>query len=326
MSKENKDIKMNNTALARKIFYSGIDGETEVSVRPLKNKNIVTICTVNFDEVILSQELTPTDLSTIDSVYNFYLSNKLSFTAHDLAKAISGNPKKRPSEEMLKEIEDSMRRLMGTTIDINCTAEMQARGLMKDGDPDQIIKSMGGTMIVGTYMKVENKHSGKTETEYTLMDNKMPLPLYDYAERTNQIISVPPVLLNTVAANIGKDTNETVALKRAIVKRIEIMKNKKNNITNNKIVFGGLDKNDGVFGEAGILRDDFVKDGDDSSWRVRTSKYRQYVGRLLDYYISLGYIAGYEWYYNSAVLGGRPSVRGVEIYLDAQELEKKSEI
>ena len=323
MGKDNKDIKMNNTALARKLFYSGIDGETEVAVRPLKNKDIVTICTVNFDEVVLSQELTPTDLSTIDSVYNFYLSNKTSFTATDLAKSISGNPKKRPSEEMLKEIEDSMRRLMGTTIDINCTAEMQARGLIKDGDSDQVIKSMGGTMIVGSYMKVENKRSGKTEIEYTLMENKMPLPLYDYAERTKQIISVSPVLLDTVSASIGKDTNETVSLKRAIIKRIEIMKNHKNSVTNNKIAFGGLDKNDGIFGEAGILRDDFVKDGDDSSWRVRTAKYRQYIGKLLDYYVSLGYIAGYAWYHNTNVLGGRPSVRGVEIFLDSRTKDDK---
>ena len=315
MGKDNKDVKMNNTALARQIFYSGIDEKTEIAVHPLKNKEIVTICTVNFDEVILSQELTPTDLSTIDSVYNFYLAQKTSFTATDLAKAVSGNPKKRPSEEMLNMIEQSMSRLMGTTIVINCGEEMQARGLIQNSEDEYILKTMSGTMVVGTRETVENKRTHKTETVYTLMENKMPLPLYDYAERTKQIISVSPILLNTVAANIGNDTNETVALKRAIIKRIEMMKNNKNSITNNKISFGGLDKNDGIFGEAGILKEQFVKDGDDSSWRVRTAKYRNYVSKLLDYYKSLNYIADYDWYYSSTVFGGRPSIKGVEIFL-----------
>lgn len=134
------------------------------------------------DNIILSQELKEIDFVVMDAVYQVYLSKKFFFTTTELATIVAHN--ERPSKELLFEIEDSMHRLMGTFITINCESEM----IFTDESNTKQIIEMGGTMIIGFYETIQNKSIGKTEDMYILMSNGMPLPLYDYAERISQIV------------------------------------------------------------------------------------------------------------------------------------------
>jgi len=90
--------------------------------------------------------------------------------------------------------------------------------------------------------------------------------LYEYAQRTKQILSVSPKLLDTKEAT--RNTEEIISIKEYLIRRIEIMKNDAS--MSNKIIY------DTIFEEVGIVIKGYTE----------RNRYRKYIKDILALWIA----------------------------------------
>jgi hypothetical protein len=135
--------------------------------------------------------------------------------------------------------------------------------------------------------KIKVKTGGHLMEAYQI--NRIPI-LYQYAQRTKQILSIPPKLLDTKEAT--RNTEEIISIKEYLIRRIEIMKNDKS--MSNKIVY------DTIFEEVNIIIKRYTE----------RDRYRRYIKDILSLWEKRdNYIQGFKEY----TVG--KSFKGVEINL-----------
>jgi hypothetical protein len=113
--------------------------------------------------------------------------------------------------------------------------------------------------------------------------------LYQYSQRTKQIISIPLGLLDTKHAT--RNTEEIISIKEYLIRRIEIMKHDKD--MSNKIIY------DSIFEETGII----------VNHKTERNRYKKYIKDILALWQTRdNYIKEFKEYKSGQ------STKGVEIY------------
>ena len=125
-------------------------------------------------------------------------------------------------------------------------------------------------------MKTSGKLGGTKITAYKF--NSAPI-LYDYIQKVSkQIATVPIQRLQTKKA--VRNTDSVIKIREYLIKRIELLKNKHNNICNPHITY------DRIFKECQI----------DASDNKQSIRYKEQIGKILDVFVQQNYIKGYQEY------------------------------
>lgn len=263
------------------------------------------------------------DMIVADTIYSLWKNECEIITPLDIYRFMAGDPDRTISASNRDKIINSVDKLASIDIIIGCKDEMEKRNVGID-------RFEGKFLICdklekeGAYEPVrtgEKARKNKSIVRYYIKDK---MPLYNYMEYTRQIIGVPIDLLdineNTNCTDDSKrkrknDTQEVVMLKHILIRRIEVMRNSKNNSPDRRISFirrnsVGQRKYSGILPLMGISREyDFggnVKSNGatgignkkeyytTSAWAHKKQQVIGHIIDILDSFKKIGYIEDYE--------------------------------
>lgn len=262
------------------------DLHLEIDVGKTKNK-IFTYASINYDNENISlstrQPFTPYDRVVHNAICTLYVAGNTMFTSEMVYRAMNGlNASEHVSstavEEVTKSIEKS--RFIKATIDF--TQELKMR---KDYSDTQ--KAVMSDMLISvTWMEVST--GGVTKNGYKF--NSEPI-LYKYSRSVGQVISVPINLLETKSKL--NSTDEVIILREYLLRRIEGMKNTRNALNQNKILYSS------IYEELGL----------ENPTNKKTHSVRTHTKSLLEFWLEEKYIKGFSEYKEGK------SIKGIEIKL-----------
>lgn len=237
------------------------------------------------EDVQLSRPLDAYDNDVQGGLATLWEAGARTFTVAQLHSGIGHD--KRPGKKALAELErrlDNQRRIMAK---IDYTQEARGRALELDGEAVKLFK-LEGHLAELRKLEIESIN-GKVVTGYQFLEQPI---LYQHAKALGQIASYPQRLLK---AGRGSDTQANMTVKRAILERVAILKNKKRRQIDNRMRYATL------YEMAGI----------DPTDRDRRNRMNDYVLSVLDDLKSRGEVTGYQEYTE----GARKVRAGVEIYV-----------
>ena len=242
------------------------------------------------------------DLAVMDSVYTLAVSGIMRFTPEDVARIMSGNLEQDITPKKVQEIKESIEKLSFIRLTIDYTDEMIARGEVKPGKRTFELESY---MVPVRKIEVKSRNNQTKLTGYQLLE--MPI-LYQYAEKTHQIAGVPLEILNTPSIS---DTNDVIVIKRALIRRIEAIKNPRNNVVSESIVYERVDHTTGqitgFFAKLGFFEENYKTA---AQWKKKKSVLHNTVIKILTDFKEKNYINGYE-----VIKEGKQKITGVKIIL-----------
>jgi len=232
-------------------------------------KNIDTIISINYDELSTTVHMNGKELALLpydrvvhDAVVSIAVSGEEYINIGSIYKTMTGNPKSEPKQKQIKAINNSLLKARGAWITIDATEEAKAFGFDKFKYEGALIPHERITATV----------NGKSAECIHIL--RTP-PLYDYANRKNQIARIDTKLLNTP---INKN-EEAIVLQSYLYRRILAMTGSSK-----------LSKNilyDTVYKEIGISAQS------DGALRNKKSKVRDTIKTILDYWEAKSFISGY---------------------------------
>lgn len=170
---------------------------------------------------LLPEALTYADCDVADAIYTLLSKyHRDSFSAGQVLRALSGDERQTLTAQKKREITKSIERLRNTRVTIRCEEEMQEREKKKKQP------LAGPRLFQGAFLNVQEK-----DGRYFFEKGGNPeMPLYAYGERTGQMITFPRALLHVcVDSRKLRDSAETVFIKRYLIRRLEILRNKRKN-------------------------------------------------------------------------------------------------
>ena len=185
------------------------------------------------------------------------------------------------SEKAREEIKKSLEILSNLKIELDATEEMQKRGKINDGDKFTI-KENYFNLRKATH-KIKN--GGQEVEAYQILSTPL---IWNYAEMTNQILTIPRKYLTITKVKNGKITNEVIqmgetrqSITSCILKRIEIMKRDRKNKTKTQSDTIRLDY---IYKTAGIKE----------QTKVERKRNNDFILSVMEYQTAAGNIKGYE--------------------------------
>jgi hypothetical protein len=259
------------------------------------NKQISTYYTLTFtEEMKYSSRINEFDKAIADVFYTLKKNGRDKFTIDEVGRVFYGNPNHKLTPKQRQEIKDSVDKMTFARLEINCSDEMKIR------TNGETLGFTGKSPFMSADLIQINVNG--YEVEGFILE-RVPL-IYKYAESVGQIVTTPIELLSSKRNN----SSEVSLLKKAIIKRIELLKNNHNNMDISKIRYGGKTEEDGLFGEIGCYEGKYKSI---NVWKNKKNKLRKCVRETLDNCILNGYIASYEEYLGT----DKKTISGVKITL-----------
>lgn len=221
------------------------------------------------------------DKSIINGVTSLLECGNAVFSIPMLYHAMTGKPNPTVDDQLFEELGGRLEKMRRMMLSIDLTEESRASFISdENGDPLDI-----QNLTIEGYLLPLNKLSGvingkKTEL-FQLLDSP---PLYTYSKLKHQLASVPISLLSAPVNN----NSTTIPLKTYLLQRIELMKNKNNNIRANNILYESI----------------YAELGDADANKTRKMRIRGYTTTILDYFIEKGYITRYSEYKSGRSIAG----------------------
>lgn len=291
---------MNNSKVANYISSNNELLEKTIQLTTIPKKNVFVTVDLTADKKLFltNSDITQYDMAVMDSVYTLYVNGVTSFSPEMVVRIMSGNFEQDVKVHKLEEVNKSLKKLSLIRITIDCTEELLARRKIKKG------KTLTLTSYLMPLREIEVQSANyKAVTKgYQLLEKPV---LYTYAENVKQIMSVPTSLLET---NIS-DTDEAVILKRTLIKRIETMKNDKNRMNSNIIIYERVDKNTGK--KKGFFKTLGYNEENYSNWKKKKLTIHRTILSILDNFVAEKYIKGYE-----VIKEGKQKIIGISICYD----------
>lgn len=270
-----------NNKLANKMTEVPYDEPFLLEVNSEKKvKNPVSI---NYDDENIkifdkNKRFTPYDRTVHNAVCSIYEAGSDHFTPDRVYRVMNGiDDSQYVSPQARGAITRSLDKMRRTYAKVDYSNEAQAyrQDIEHATFEDHILSAKKVTLSAG----------GKEVIGYKLNGGK-PL-LYEYAQFTKQVLTVPIELLNT--KDVIKSTPEVIVIREYLIRRIEVMK--ENQSTSNKILF------EKIFNEI-----DHPEPTADKARKVRNN-----VEKLLTKFKKEGYIKDFKFYKS-----GR-SFKGIDI-------------
>lgn len=258
--------------------------QKDIKVGSRGNQPIKTAVTLDLPEHMKIEGgaiLSTYDKSILNGVTSLLESGNAVFSIPMLYHAMTGKQNPTVDESLSEEICGKLEKMRRMMISIDLTEESRARYITdENGDPLDI-----ENLTIEGYLLPLNKITGVINGKKTeLFQLIQTPPLYSYSKLRRQLASVPIQLLNAPLNN----NSTTIPLKTYLLQRIELMKNKKNNIHSHTILF------DSIYEEL----------GDQDAGKTRKMRIRTYTTTILDYLQQNGYISGYEIFKKGHAIAG----------------------
>ena len=279
----------------------------QLTTIPKKNIFVTVDLTADKSLALSNPNITQYDMAVMDAVYTMLVNGSAAFTPEMVVRIMSGNFDQVVRPQKSGAVTRSLHKLSLIRISIDCTNELRAR---KKIEKDQTAKLTSYLMPLRE-IEIQSANHQTVMRGYQLIEKPV---LYTYAEAVKQIIDVPTELLEiTDASGSGhlSDTDDVIVIKRAIIRRIEQMKNEKNHMDNNTISYERYDPitgtKKGFFAMLGFNESNY-KNAD--QWKKKRSSLNKIITTILDDFAKEKYISGYE-----VVKEGKQKVVGVKIIL-----------
>lgn len=272
--KRPENLVMANTKLTNLTF----DNETDLSeVREMivsgKQKNEVTITAkvvsqLDVEGIKLTRQLSEQDRCVFDAVCTLFVDGQRTFTAKQVYKTYTGLDRMNPSA--IENVEDSLQKMRATLIDIDWTNHALMNKLDEETAPKQVTVTVGGYLLP---LEVIRMDAGDT---HQIMYRFIKEPVYlTYSRLVGQLITIPAEMLKLESLDM---TPERIAIQHYMMRRIEIMKNKRNKSNNRTMLFETI----------------FEKCGIDTASRTKKSRSVASIEKILTEWIERKYIKGYQ--------------------------------
>ncbi len=308
MPKPKKEY-LNNTKVANYISTQQdlFSSTMQLTTMPKKNIFVTVDLTADANLALSNPNITQYDMAVMDAVYTMLVNGAAAFTPEMVVRIMSGNFTQDVKPQKSGAVTRSLHKLSLIRISIDCTAELRAR---KKIDKGQTAKLTSYLMPLRE-IDIRSANHKTVMKGYQLLE--IPV-LYSYAETVRQIIDFPTELLE-IADPSGSghlsDTDDVIVIKRALIRRIELMKNSKNNINNDTIRYERYDPatgaKKGFFSMLGYTEDSYKNP---KQWKKKRSTLNRIVTTILQDFAKEKYISGYE-----LVKEGKQKVIGVKIIL-----------
>ena len=277
-----KDFVSGTTKLETKVFHKKHnvplyqpDIEAQISVGSLRNKEITTIASIDFNEMkkngvsIPSEKwLTPFDRETLSVASSLYEAGNEFITPKMIFQVLAGNKKNVDMTPNIRdEIISSIDRLMGTIITINASGEVQAGWRQK-------AEYKGPLLPCKRISQEIVKLNGQEVIDCIQILGSSPL--FDYARGINQISRTNVEMLNTPVNN----TTENIMLKGYLLRQITSMKSTRSNLK-------PIIRYDTVYEYLGVNEND-------NDINHKKKDIRERVKKILSFWVESGLILGFE--------------------------------
>lgn len=254
-------------------------------IKTLIRKNVsVTVDLTAGDNLYLSNpNITQYDRAVMDSAYTLMENGASAFTPEMLVRVMCGNPDADVTPQKVGAVTRSINKLSMIRITIDCTDELVARKKIKPGHKALLTSYLMPVREI----TVRSANHQAAMRGYQFLEKPV---LYSYAEQVKQIISFDTRLLK----NGGdlSNTDEVIIIKRYLIRRIEMLKNSRNDVCSGKISYQWYDakrnEEKGMFHALGYDPKNYRQ------WKVKRNKIHGYVTAILNDFIKDNYIDGYE--------------------------------
>lgn len=268
-----------NNKLTNQLTEDIIDmGSYELTVAGKGKNAVTTICVLTYegDNVKLTgrQSFTEYDRNVYNAVTSLFVYGD---EAHIVTPAmvyramVNMTETETPSAQQIGAVTRSLDKMRFIRARVDCTEELKRRGASVDGE--QITGGMIDTYLL-TADAVTVEAGGKKVKAYRII--KTPI-LYEYSSLIKQVLTVPAALLDVKAEGQRvKNTEQRIAIKGYLLRRIEVMKGKTKQSTH--ILFDAI----------------YSATGEESPNDIEKKRIREYVFTVLDYWQEQGHIKGYS--------------------------------
>lgn len=277
----------------------------QVSLKPLgPRKPVATLVTLETDapEIVNDVCITPFDLAVMDAVYTLAMYGCTVLTPTAIIRAMSGDMEQELTSGTREALATAITRLMHLWIQIDCKAEYRARGIIAE---DAELEPLSSPLLPVEEVLVQPANHTAPVRGYQLYAISA---LYAYASDVKNIANVQADVLRT--PHVGNSV-EMIKLKRYLIRRIAAMRNTRNSVKSNAIVYERYDGKAqalvGLYANLGYHKEDY------KNWRDKRRKIHISVIAILNDLVSVGYIKGYSEL--APRLEERKSPGGVEIHL-----------
>lgn len=301
MPKPKKEY-LNNSKIANYISSNNnlLDKTLQLTTIPKKNIFVTVDLTTDENLSVTNQNITQYDMAVMDSVYTLLVNGTSSFTPEMIVRIMSGNFEQDVTPQKAGSVTKSLNKLSLIRISIDCTDELRMRKQISNNKTAQLTSYL---MPIREITIRSANH--QTEMKgFQLIEKPV---LYTYAENIKQIMSVPTALLET--KNKISNTDDVIIIKRALIKRIEIMKSNKNLINSNIINYERYDSKTGdtkgFFQTLGFNKNNY------SNWKKKKSRLHNTITSILDIFIQDNYILGY-----TVITEGKQKINGIQIIFE----------
>lgn len=298
MPKPKKEY-LNNSKIANYISSNNnlLDKTLQLTTIPKKNIFVTVDLTTDENLSVTNQNITQYDMAVMDSVYTLLVNGTSSFTPEMIVRIMSGNFEQDVTPQKAGSVTKSLNKLSLIRISIDCTDELRMRKQIGNNKTAQLTSYL---MPIREITIRSANH--QTEMKgFQLIEKPV---LYTYAENIKQIMSVPTALLET--KNKISNTDDVIIIKRALIKRIEIMKSNKNLINSNIINYERYDSKTGdtkgFFQTLGFNKNNY------SNWKKKKSRLHNTITSILDIFVQDNYILGY-----TVITEGKQKINGIQI-------------
>ena len=270
--------------LANTITHDIIDiGEIELIISNKKDVSTKVMLAFDSNHIQLSghEKYTPYDREVYDGVVTLYEAGNSIITPPMVYRAMNGlSETEYVSSQSVTAVTKSLdkSRFIRTTIDYTEEAKLYNKNIQKS--------HYDGYLLAAT--KITVKVSGNEQEAYKLISKPI---LYEYAQISGQIITVPAKLLQTKDAL--RSTDEVIVIRGFLLRQIEWIKNEKATRSAN-ITYKS------IYEELEITKDIYKAD----MYKKKTHATRVHVKTILEEWKRQGYLKDYEEYKERKTLKG----------------------
>lgn len=287
--KRPENLVMANTKLTNLTFDNETDlsevREIVVSAQKKKEFEITAkvVSQLDVEGIKITRQLSEQDRCVFDAVLTLFMEGQRTFTAKQVYKTYTGLDRMNPSA--IENVENIIDKMRFTSIDIDWTKHALMNKLDDETAPQQVTVTVGGYLLPLEVIRVD---AGDThQIGYRFI--KEPVYL-TYSRLVGQLITIPAEMLKLESLDM---TPERIAIQHYMMRKIEIMNNKRNKSNNRKMLFETI----------------FEKCNLNVSTKQYKARYVKAIEKILTEWIERKYIKGYR-----ITKSGRTNT-GVEISL-----------
>lgn len=297
---------LNNCKVANYISTQSNSFSKTLQMTTIPKKNIFVTVDLTADEnlALSNPNITPYDMAIMDAVYTLMVNGVTAFTPEMVVRIMSGYFDQNVTQQKSETVATSLRKLSMIRITIDCTNELRARKKICADDTARLTSYLMPIREID----IQSANHQTIMHGYQLIEKPV---LYAYAELIKQIINIPTKLLeisNSSGNGHLSDTDDVIVMKRALIRRIEVMKNQKNHMDNHTIRYErydlATDTETGFFARLGFNKSSY------SQWKKKRNTLHKIITTILSEFIKEKYIAGYD-----VVKEGKQKIVGVKIIL-----------